>query len=517
VIHAGAVEWSAAYGDASHDQPMSITTSFPVGELTMTLTGAAAVKLAQARKVGLDQDVSEYLAAARLLKTGAAQGQPVTLRELLSNTAGAVLDRTTGLQLAGPLPPNTLINQPVFEVNSVPGKVVRISSANYYLAQRAIEDAARASLTDYAATLFEPLGMTNSAFTRPSIHAVGHDQSGKLTGTEARAVEQLTAADGLWSTPSDVARLVLEMRKAARGEKSVLPKAVATEVLKSVGNTGAGLGVLAGGQPGHRFWRFSGTKPGYVCAFILYENGDGAVLMANGDNGSQLMDDVVRTISAVYGWPDFKPVSRTEVKVPQNILDRYIGYYRLGRYRFLEVVPNEDHLAINFMDGSSRPLYATAEQVWFLPDDGDIINFDLGTDGMAKAVTDHHGSLATAAVRLKPDQVPLLKTSLVDKLRDKKPDPSAQAMLAHYIDELRSGLPDYDGEMTPTVAAAQSFRLADYHNIVSRFGGLVSVRFEGVTDAGADIYKLSFEHGTLRSTVLVGDDDKMEALTLDMS
>lgn len=48
---------------------------------------------------------------------------------------------------------------------------------------------------------------------------------------------------------------------------------------------------------------------------IGFEDGDGMIIMTNGDNGGelQLTWEVVRTVAYEYGWADFQPEDRAPV------------------------------------------------------------------------------------------------------------------------------------------------------------------------------------------------------------
>ena len=64
------------------------------------------------------------------------------------------------------------------------------------------------------------------------------------------------------------------------------------------------------GTYGRRSARFShhGGNMGYRCFIVAYrdrEAGQGAVVMINSDNGSELIQEIVRSIAWEYGWPDY--------------------------------------------------------------------------------------------------------------------------------------------------------------------------------------------------------------------
>jgi hypothetical protein len=75
-----------------------------------------------------------------------------------------------------------------------------------------------------------------------------------------------------------------------------------TEVL---GGYGLGLGLRA--TDGHKSFSHGGGNEGFRCFLFAYrEGGRGAVVMTNGDRGSGVADEILRSISAEYGWADYR-------------------------------------------------------------------------------------------------------------------------------------------------------------------------------------------------------------------
>ena len=52
--------------------------------------------------------------------------------------------------------------------------------------------------------------------------------------------------------------------------------------------------------------------------------------MTNGANGGQLGDELMHSVAAEYGWPDWKLEVRTATKVDEKTLGQYAGIYRPG-------------------------------------------------------------------------------------------------------------------------------------------------------------------------------------------
>ena len=70
-----------------------------------------------------------------------------------------------------------------------------------------------------------PIGMVNSSFEQPippgreGNAARGHDRGGRAWSAKWHVYPEMAAA-GLWTTPSDLARFVIEVQKSAQGESN---------------------------------------------------------------------------------------------------------------------------------------------------------------------------------------------------------------------------------------------------------------------------------------------------------
>lgn len=154
-----------------------------------------------------------------------------------------------------------------------------------------------------------PLGMTNSSYEQPpaaNVHGVlarAHGGRGQAMGPAWHVYPEQEAA-GLWTTPSDLARLVIEVQRAIRGPKGdLLTQSAAREMLTPVG-TGpyaVGFGVEKRGEG----WYFGhgGSNWGFRCNLLAHlRKGYGVVIMTNADNGGPLISELETRIAAAYNW-----------------------------------------------------------------------------------------------------------------------------------------------------------------------------------------------------------------------
>jgi hypothetical protein len=72
--------------------------------------------------------------------------------------------------------------------------------------------------------------------------------------------------------------------------------------------------------------------------------------------------------------------------------------------------------------------------------------------------------------------------------------PGSEQVLRSWIQNLASGIPDYDG-MTPELARIARLGLPAMHRDIAALGSLVSLKFTGVDPGGVDIYEAQFQNG----------------------
>lgn len=340
VINNGKLEWAKAYGviDATTNQPANAETLFQAASISKPVSALAALRLVAQGKLDLDEDVNARLSSWRVPPHSFAR--PVTLRGLLSHTAGTTVHgfpgyqadatRATAVQvLNGKQPANTA--KVVVDVE--PGSKWRYSGGGYTIVQVLLTDV---SGKPFATLLRElvlgPLKMNRSTFEQPlpepwaANAARAHGREGKpITGRWHTYPEQ--AAAGLWTTPSDLVKVLLAVQSAHAGDTKLLPVAVTRQMLTAgQGNYGLGWGVE--GKDKNLSFGHGGSNAGFRCQARAYTvKGQGAVVMTNGDNGGSLVTEVLRSIAAEYGWSDYQVDTRTPLSMSAAQLSAFAGTY----------------------------------------------------------------------------------------------------------------------------------------------------------------------------------------------
>lgn len=320
LIDHGAVAWARAYGviEAGGSARATPDTLFQAGSVSKPVAAMAALKLVEEGKLALDEDVNARLTSWRVPENEFTAREKVTLRRLLSHGAGINVHGFRGydrreqaptlLQVLDGLPP---CGSPPLRVDAVPGSAWRYSGGGFVVLQQLLIDVAHDSFPSLMKSLvLGPLGMTHSTYEQPLPEARWGEAASahRANGNPAQAkwfVHPEMAAAGLWTTPSDMARWVIEIMNAHNGQSSkVLKSSTAAEMLKPQRGT-YGLGVVVSGRGADVTFGHGGSNRGFRMSFVGYTaTGQGAVVMTNGDGGGPLIDEILRALAMLYVWPD---------------------------------------------------------------------------------------------------------------------------------------------------------------------------------------------------------------------
>jgi CubicO group peptidase (beta-lactamase class C family) len=312
LIDHGKLAWARAWGDASTH------TIYQAASLSKLVTAVAALRLVEQGRLALDRNVNDDLAIWRVPQNDLTAGHPVTLRGLLSMTAGISVPGYLGYEPGAHLPDLKQIldgappaNSPPVRVVYTPGSRYAYSGGGYEIVQALIEGKAHNSFDDALSDLiFEPAHMADSTFAQPLSTALtpraaqGHYRDRRALPGGWRVVPEL-AAGGLWSTPTDLAQLLIEIARAYRGEENpLLSRTTAIEMLKPQNGGPYGLGGAVAGSGQSLVLMKRGQNIGYQAYMLIFpEVGQGIVVMTGSDNGTTLATALIRRAATVYRWP----------------------------------------------------------------------------------------------------------------------------------------------------------------------------------------------------------------------
>jgi CubicO group peptidase (beta-lactamase class C family) len=352
-LEAGQIAWTRAYGfaDVAHKRPVTVGTLFQAASISKPVSALAALRLVQDGRISLDQDVNLKLRTWKVPENEFTKVQKVTLRRILSHTAGLTVHGFPGYGVGHTLPTIAEIldgvkpaNTPPIRVDVVPGAGWRYSGGGYVVMQLLLTDVTGISYPQIVSDLvLKPARMTRSTYEQPlpkdlwPSAAVGYQEDGSPVKGGWHSYPEMAPA-GLWTTPSDLAFLAIEVQKeyAGKSDGILLPE-MARQAL-AIQSDGSGLGFAVEKHGNELRFGHGGSNEGFECDFQAYtDSGQGIVIMTNGQQGLSLISEIRRAVSKEYNWPDFQPKEHTLASVSASVLSSYVGLYE---------VPNEGQFTI---------------------------------------------------------------------------------------------------------------------------------------------------------------------------
>ncbi len=319
VIRNGKIAWARGYGVIQVGKPEKVDaqTMFSVGSVSKVGAAAITLRLVDAGQLDLDRNVNSYLKRWQVPGNGYTAIRPVTLRGILSHTAGLTLHGFPDFQPGDPLPTviDTLEGRPPAKTEPVrvvltPGERFKYSGGGTTLEQLVIEEVTGLEFADAARRyVFEPLGMARSTYENPLPQsypnvAKAHGEDGRPRALP-RGYETMPemAASGLWTTPSDYARLIIAFIQSYRGAGNFLQVGTAHQMMTEAGHTPAGLGPFLEGEGMARRFSHGGANDSYRAWMEGHlGTGNGLVILTNGANGTKIHMEVRRAVAAAEGW-----------------------------------------------------------------------------------------------------------------------------------------------------------------------------------------------------------------------
>ncbi|WP_165420385.1 serine hydrolase, partial [Edaphobacter modestus] len=365
-IRNGAVDWSRAYGVSSIEgAPVSTETLFGAASISKPVTALGVLKLVEEGKINLDANINQYLKRWKIPDNQFTAKQQVTVRRLLNHTSGIGTHNGEIYDPGSPIP--TLLQlldgekparTPPVRVEAVPGTKFAYANGGYLILSLLIEDVSGESFAEYMKrTVLDPSGMKHSTFDAPlplewrARTATAYGADGKQSVPPSKFVEPNLAAGGLWSTPTDLAKLLLEVQREYDGKSHKVLHQQTIRMMVSPDKSIAsarryGLGFEVGGSPENPYIRHEGSAF-FQDDMVEYLHGNGIVVMTSGGGGGELAEQVIRSAGTVYGFPDFKSIEHSVVEVPASDLPAYTG-----TYAYIKVAMEGDHLTAEIPSGS---------------------------------------------------------------------------------------------------------------------------------------------------------------------
>ena len=334
--------------------PVDTNTLFLAGSISKPVFATGVLQLVEQGKLSLDSDINNTLKSWKLPESRFTQTEKVTLRRLLTHSAGLTVWGFPGYQMGTPIPtvPQVLdsagpANTGPVRNDTFPGARWRYSGGGITIAQLMATDVTGESFPALMKRLvLDKAGMRHSTYENPlpasrdHEAASGHEQLDTPVPGRYHVYPEMAAA-GLWTTAPDLARWALAVTRAYRGEaKAVLSPAMAGEMISRQvqvappnGTDYWGLGVTVTGQGDSIAFSHGGRDEGFVAAVIMWPRlGRGLFVLTNGVSGA-LLNEISRAFADLYGvGADPRPTKKV-VTMDSAALAAYAGRYEVPRAR----------------------------------------------------------------------------------------------------------------------------------------------------------------------------------------
>lgn len=352
IIQDGKILKAQSYGFIDKDGKVPVTTNtlFQAGSVSKSVAAMGALYLVEHNKLFLDENVNVRLKSWKVPENEFTNDKKVTLRGILSHTAGLTVHGFPGYAVGEKLPSIVQIldgtapaNTPPVRVDFVPGSRWRYSGGGYTVMQQLIEDVTGVVFPEFMKNnVLSPLGMKNSTYQQPlppelaKLTATGYYNNRSLVEGRWHIYPEMAAA-GLWTTPSDLARFAISIQNAYAGKSgSVLSQSMTRQMLTDQKNRD-GLGVFLQGDSTTLRFGHNGRDEGFDALLTAgVDKGQGIVIMINANDNSHMMGRIVDFIADYYHWDGFPVKTKpAAVEVDSKTLTAFEGRYELFNNRII--------------------------------------------------------------------------------------------------------------------------------------------------------------------------------------
>jgi CubicO group peptidase (beta-lactamase class C family) len=346
VVDGGRIVWAAARGtlEAGRGEAVTPHSVFQAASISKVIAATATLRLVDEGKLALDSDVNQVLRSWRVPENEYTMHEKVTLRRLLSHTAGTSVHGFSGYAAEEPKP--TLLdvldgrlpakNKPV-RVTSVPGSSTRYSGGGVVVEQLVLTDVTGEPFSRLARErVFLPLHMEDSTFEQPLPEEIraraarGHDEDGReLPGGWHIGPEM--AAGWMWTTATDLMRWAMAIADARGGKPHAILLRKTAAAMLTPQNGVYGLGPLLEGSGRAFAFSHGGNNPGYTTQLLYFpETRQGLAILTNKVGADLLIDEITRAVAREYGWPSHQPGRLMPIEISAAELAQIAGQYAVS-------------------------------------------------------------------------------------------------------------------------------------------------------------------------------------------
>lgn len=320
IIEDGKICTAKGYGFTDKSAVTRVTTNtlFQAGSVSKPVAALAALRMVEDGKLSLDDDVNQSLNQWQVPGNKFTKEEKVTLRRILSHSAGLTVHGFPGYDAKSRIPSLLQVlegsrpaNTPKIRVDVVPGSIWRYSGGGYTVMQQMMIDVTGKPFPELMReSVLVPLQMTASTYEQPlppgraTSAATGYYSNGSEVKNKWHVYPEMAAA-GLWTTPSDLARFAIKIQEALAAKSNPVISASMTRQMLTVQKGNAGLGLFLNGSGKTLRFDHGGRDEGFDTLLVAgAESGQGVVIMINANDDSGAVNRMVDAVRKEYHWPE---------------------------------------------------------------------------------------------------------------------------------------------------------------------------------------------------------------------
>ncbi|MEM6805280.1 MAG: serine hydrolase domain-containing protein [Bacteroidota bacterium] len=307
VVTEGEISYTKAFGvaDSKKGTPLTTETLFQAASISKSVAASLYMRQVQAGKISLDASINDYLSSWKLPPYKNQADQVASVRQLLSHTGGTNMSGFLGWRQDKKRIPtlDELLEgkrvhmwEKKIKHKYVPGYQYQYSGGVYCVLEKAISEL---NDKDFPALIqeevLEACGMDASFYNYKKLSveqekriSIGHKKNGKPVKGNYNVYPQMAAA-GLWTTPSDLARFLIEIQKSLKASSSFLSQESAQEMITipklesgQISSYGLGFQLFLDKENQVNGFSHSGSNWGFSCIMASHASDEKAfVVMSN--------------------------------------------------------------------------------------------------------------------------------------------------------------------------------------------------------------------------------------------
>lgn len=355
--------------DIEHGIRMSPKHVFRIGSITKQFTATAIMMLAEEGKLKVTDPITKYL------KDYPTHGYTITIEHLLNHTSGIRSYTSMPEFLEEELRTDMTVEELVdyFKKEPMdfpPGQKYLYNNSGYILLGAIIEKVSGKSYQDFIhEKIFKPQGMKNSYYgshlTIIPNRTAGYEKTKKgFTNCPFLSMKLPYAAGSLLSTVDDLYTWNRALFAGKVISRDSFKRMITPTKLKDgkMQNYGYGLGISK--FFGYRSIGHGGGINGFVTyAMQIPEKKVFVAVFSNCPGMEPAPRFVARWIAALLVGKSVK--EKKPVKVAEDILESYVGIYKINNGNYREVIKKGDKLFTQRTGGPMFPIYAESNSRFF--------------------------------------------------------------------------------------------------------------------------------------------------------